>query len=543
MAETSQKKITLSNFFEQIVEINKVSQKALERSNQSVSISEKTRIDLEKLIATLKISFNGDSQNVQPQAAGQVTNVLNRNDNRRTTNIIRENTIQGSQITNLIRENATQKDQISTLIREDAVEDKELRESFVELQSSFKDLSSAIEVIRKDLNSLSSAFLQMQQGRSSMLKSRGRELSKEEDTLQKEQILGTEKSKQKQQVEDQKRQQEKKENKALNALKGLLGGGLLTGLGMAFGGGGNPPGEDPGGIIDDVTADTPEERALLKTIRSAEGTGGKDGYGKIFGGAVVPELEQGKLTIEEAARMSETGKLPERLGGRAVPYGSYQGRVSGATGAYQFMPGTMRQAARRAGIPLDTPLTPAVQDKLGLSNVRISGVDPSKPATADTLRTLEGQWTGLGRSQGGAGIETNFQKYQQQLKQERQKQIEVDKATKTLQDLDKLTKPQPLPGVDPLPQMPFTLPNVFQQQSYVSPEQRTGVPELTKPMTPNIASMTLPAIDAGTKSVSGGQKGGTSATQSYSVSSSTNNMMFAQVLTSSFSDKMNIVVG
>jgi len=531
MAETSQKKITLSNFFEQIVEINKISQQALKKSNESVSISEKTRIDLEKLIATLKISFGDNLQNVQAQSSSnQVTNIVNR-----------------------IKQNIDQSRQISSLVREDAVEDRELRDSFLELQSSFRDLSSAVGILRGDLTSLSNAFLQMQQGRSAMLKQQGRSISKEEDTLQKEQILGSQQKQQRQQVQDQKRTQEQKESKIMSALKGLLGGGLLAGLGGALGGGDG--GGGGGDIFEDVTADTPQERALLRTIRGAEGTGGKGGYGKIFGGAVVPELEQGKLTIEEAAKMSETGKLPERLGGRSVPYGKYNGRVSGATGAYQFMPSTMREAARRAGIPLDTPLTPAVQDQLGLSNVRATGVDPTKTVTADTLRQLEGQWTGLGSSQGGAGIDVNLQRYNKQLQQEQQKQIEIDKATKTLQDLDKLTKPQPIPGVDVPQQMPFTLPqlpgvdglqqtspSIYGPQSYLTPQKRGGVPDLQKPSS-SIASITLPPINAGTQQMNGGQGRGQAATHSYSVQPTTNNMLFSQVLTASFSDKMNIVVG
>ena len=523
MAETGQKRITLSNFFEQIVEIDKVSQQALKRSNESVSISEKTKLDLEKLIATLKITFDRDLQNVQSGLSQQVTNIFNRNNSR--------------QVTYRLDGAGGQQNQISTLIREDAVEDTELRNAFSSLQSSFSTLESALGILRNDLNFLSIAFLQMQQGRSRMLKTQDAELSKEEDTLQKQQIIGTQAKQQSQQLQDQKRQQEQRENKALSALKGLIGGGLLTGLGGLLGG--KPGGDQPGGDITDVTADTPEERALLKTIRGAEGTGGKGGYGKIFGGEVIPELEQGKLTIEEAARMSETGKLPDRLGGRAVPYGKYKGRVSGATGAYQFMPGTMREAARRAGIPLDTPLTPAVQDQLGLSNIRATGVDPTKPATSQTLNQLQGQWTGLGSSQGGMGIDYNTQRYKTILQQEKSKQIQIDKATQTLMNLDKLTKPIDIPGAQPAtPQNPL----ILSPQSYIIPEQRKGVPELTQPMTQDISSITLPAINAGTQQV-GGQGRGEAATKSYSVSSASNSMIFANVLTSNFSDKMNIAVG
>lgn len=147
----------------------------------------------------------------------------------------------------------------------------------------------------------------------------------------------------------------------------------------------------------DVTADTKEEKAWLQTIRATEGTAGPGGYGKIFGGNVVKELEEGKLTIEEVAKMSETGKLPSRLGGKDVGYGTYKGRISGATGAYQFMPGTLRAAAKSAGIDLNTPMTPEIQDKLGLSHLRAIGIDPSKAATDATIRKAGGRagWAGV----------------------------------------------------------------------------------------------------------------------------------------------------
>jgi hypothetical protein len=163
-----------------------------------------------------------------------------------------------------------------------------------------------------------------------------------------------------------------------------------------------PPDKGPGGPsgpggTPDVTADTQEEKAWLQTLRSVEGTAGADGYGKVFGGQVVKELQEGKLTIEEAAKMSETGKLPDRLGGKQIAYGNYRGKVSGATGAYQFMPDTLRAAARRAGIDLNTPMTPEIQDKLALIHLRSIGVDPTKRATETTVRKAGGSagWAGV----------------------------------------------------------------------------------------------------------------------------------------------------
>ena len=187
MAETSQKRITLSNFFEQIVEIDKVANKALKQSNESVSISERTKLDLERLIQTLRITFDGDSANVQP--AGSVTNITQNNK------------------------------EITKIIREDAIEDREIRDAFTQLQTSFNNLTNIVYVLRNDLQSTTGALIEMQQGRSRMLREQGRVVSKEEDTLQKEQILGVKQKQQTQQVQDQKRQQEQRENKALGALK------------------------------------------------------------------------------------------------------------------------------------------------------------------------------------------------------------------------------------------------------------------------------------------------------------------------------------
>jgi len=79
-------------------------------------------------------------------------------------------------------------------------------------------------------------------------------------------------------------------------------------------------------------------------------------------------------------------------------------------------------------------------------------------------------------------------------------------------------------------------------QSSITPQKRERVPDLQKPSA-SIASLTLPAINAGSQSVAGGQGRGQASTQNYTVSSASNTMTFARVLTSSFSDKMNITVG
>jgi len=89
-----------------------------------------------------------------------------------------------------------------------------------------------------------------------------------------------------------------------------------------------------------IFAITPERRALLNTIRFAEGTwaGGDDiGYRIMFGGGLMPSLE----------------RHPDR-GVRTARY------ASAAAGAYQFMPFTWNLVSRSLGI---AEFGPQVQDQ------------------------------------------------------------------------------------------------------------------------------------------------------------------------------------
>ena len=147
-------------------------------------------------------------------------------------------------------------------------------------------------------------------------------------------------------------------------------------------------------------AESPEEKAWLKTIREAEGTAGKDGYGTVFGGEVVPELAEGKMTINEVIQLQKTGKMPERLGGRQVNFGEYDGSVSGASGAYQFMPATLEGLMRNTGTSGDSAFTPKMQDQFALELLRGRGIDPTKRATIEGMNKAQVEWAGLGTHHG-----------------------------------------------------------------------------------------------------------------------------------------------
>jgi len=489
MAETAQKKITLNNFFEQIVEINKVSQKALKKSDESLSVSEKTKIDLERLIQLLKVDFNKETQNI---------------------------------------------------IREDATEDRELRDSFLQLQSSFNDLSGAIGVIRKDLDSLADAFLQMQKGRRTALKQRDRQISKEEDTLQKEGILG-EKSGGKISSTDQdyKRSTEQKENKALTVLKGLLGGGLLTGLGGLFG-------AFPGDDDDDGDGYTGTGGDLFSIISGGEGG--------------VDSVNRGKAGDTPDGIKSVLGKTSSELTVDEIDKAQKEGKIS-AAGKYQITPAAMpgfKKYLQEKGVDTAkakfdeqtqnmyrdyfvTKKRPIVGQYLsGDSNV---SKDDAQLEIAAEFASVgvpydmkKGSYSSYDPTVGGPipgqDIKKGQSLYYGYANNRANPNVTAGVVKSLSEQLQQTTEPETEPETNPQTSGP---------QSSITPQKREGVPDLQRPSA-SIASVNLSPISGGTQQVGGGQGRGQASTNSYGVKSTTNNMMFAQVLSGSFADKMNIAV-
>jgi murein DD-endopeptidase MepM/ murein hydrolase activator NlpD len=115
---------------------------------------------------------------------------------------------------------------------------------------------------------------------------------------------------------------------------------------------------------------TPEQKAMLRAVSFAEGT--SKGYGIIYGGTNVPELERGELTVSEVLEMQRTGKVRGRNAG--YKRDSYN---SDATGKYQFMSYTLSEEVQRQGVSLNEKFTPTLQDKLILGRIsRMRGVTP-----------------------------------------------------------------------------------------------------------------------------------------------------------------------
>jgi len=116
---------------------------------------------------------------------------------------------------------------------------------------------------------------------------------------------------------------------------------------------------------------TAEQRALLKTISYAEGT--TKSYGVVYGGNIVPELAQGKMTVREVWNMMKTGRLRGRNAGYDVSGESY------ATGRYQLMPDTLSDLVKGGYVKWSEKMTNQLQDYLALKRLEtfrgVSGRD------------------------------------------------------------------------------------------------------------------------------------------------------------------------
>jgi muramidase (phage lysozyme) len=150
----------------------------------------------------------------------------------------------------------------------------------------------------------------------------------------------------------------------------------------------------PGQSIDGMSGyGTPEEQALLKAIRFAEGT--TQSYGVIYGGKIIPELEQGLMTVKEVIEMANTGKLPAKFGGRNAGYGP----GSAATGAYQFMPDTLSGLVKEGTLSHEALFTNQMQDMAALALVKRRGVTledlKREGLSASVSEKLAPEWAAL----------------------------------------------------------------------------------------------------------------------------------------------------
>lgn len=126
----------------------------------------------------------------------------------------------------------------------------------------------------------------------------------------------------------------------------------------------------------------PQVRALLNTIRYAEGTPGETGYQTMFGG--------GKFDT------SKGWQHPNKV----ISSGKYD---SAAAGAYQFMPGTWQGTAKALGLP---DFSPKSQDlaALYLIDKKRGALDPFLKGEkfGTVLNKLAPEWAALPTSGGGS---------------------------------------------------------------------------------------------------------------------------------------------
>ncbi|MEB3318934.1 MAG: glycoside hydrolase family 104 protein [Cyanobacteriota bacterium] len=126
---------------------------------------------------------------------------------------------------------------------------------------------------------------------------------------------------------------------------------------------------------------TAERRALLNTIRYAEGTwtgGREEGYRIIYGGARVERLD----------------RHPEITVRRRY--------VSAAAGAYQFLPATWHEASSRLGLP---DFGPRSQDQAALHLIQKRGAlvaFDQRGLTPEVLARLAPEWASLPATHGGS---------------------------------------------------------------------------------------------------------------------------------------------
>jgi len=126
---------------------------------------------------------------------------------------------------------------------------------------------------------------------------------------------------------------------------------------------------------------TPERRALLNTIRYAEGTwlgGAAEGYRTLFGGGRFQNLDHHpEITVD-------------------------RGYVSAAAGAYQFLPGTWRALARELNL---SDFRPDSQDQAALRLVDRRGAlkcFDRDGLSLEVLARLSPEWASLPDSQGAS---------------------------------------------------------------------------------------------------------------------------------------------
>tara|TARA_B100000085_G_scaffold283897_1_gene315614 strand:+ start:311 stop:2488 length:2178 start_codon:yes stop_codon:yes gene_type:complete len=144
-----------------------------------------------------------------------------------------------------------------------------------------------------------------------------------------------------------------------------------------------------GGYTGQVPSAGTNAKALLNTIRFAEGTSHAEGYNTWFGGRTDMDLTS--MTINEVVEEQK-----RRLRNGEATYGSY---TSAAVGAYQMMEPEV--FAVKAGFdPATTKFTPEVQDKMAIAGymmgqARMSRAEIDAPINREQIAKMAPVWASL----------------------------------------------------------------------------------------------------------------------------------------------------
>ena len=138
------------------------------------------------------------------------------------------------------------------------------------------------------------------------------------------------------------------------------------------------PKPNPGGKLSNWASTnlTPEEQALLRTIRYAEGTDSAAGYTTMF-------------TFKQFSDMSRHPRMLNRSGKL----------VSDAAGAYQYLSTTWQPYADGLKVK---DFSPESQDKVAHHHIKKLGVNPKQLLTREMLAKLAPTWASLPKAGGGS---------------------------------------------------------------------------------------------------------------------------------------------
>lgn len=142
----------------------------------------------------------------------------------------------------------------------------------------------------------------------------------------------------------------------------------------------------------DIKADTAMEKAFIATIREVEGTAGEDGYSKFFGGSKYGG-DLTKKTIAEVIALQE--KFLKEGKGQFFDKRTGKMNQSAVVGIGQER--KPEAFALAAGLDITKQLyDEAYQNSAMLWRAKQRGVNPESVLTAEDIKKLNPEWSGLG---------------------------------------------------------------------------------------------------------------------------------------------------